>query len=164
MVKRWGFKTSPQCCFHRLEVESQQRNQLHPSLMQAHLYPYLSETSHHQHYSGIWTYIRLWRRGDWTVLWRIRGHHDNIPKQDIIIARDDWTAKVGPDVYQDWSVTGDRFCIRETNDSLLRHLEFARSHQLTLTNTLHQHKPSRTATWYALPGQEHNQIDFILAW
>ncbi|KAH3700842.1 hypothetical protein DPMN_075823 [Dreissena polymorpha] len=40
------------------------------------------------------------------------------------------------------------FGIGETNDRGLRLLEFARSHQHSLTNTLHQHKPSSRQTCY----------------
>ena len=35
-------------------------------------------------------------------------------------------------------------------------------HRLTLVNTLHPHKLSRTASWYAPNGQVHNQVDSIL--
>ena len=35
-----------------------------------------------------------------------------------------------------------------------------KEYRLTFANTLHPHKLSRTATWYAPNGQVHNQIDF----
>ena len=37
-----------------------------------------------------------------------------------------------------------------------------KEHRLTLANTLHPHKLSRTTTWHASDGQDHNQIDSIL--
>ena len=85
-----------------------------------------------------------------------------VPKKDILIVQGDWNAKVGPDAYQNWAGTAGRFGLGETNDRGLRLLEFARSHHLTLANTLHPHKLSRTATWHSPNGQTHNQIDFIL--
>jgi exonuclease III len=86
-----------------------------------------------------------------------------VPKKDILIVQGDWNAKVGPDAYKDWSGTVGRFGAGETNDRGLRLLEFASSHRLTLANTLHPHKLSRTTTWHAPNGQVHNQIDYILA-
>ena len=71
-----------------------------------------------------------------------------VPKKDILIVQGDWNAKVGPDAYQNWAGTAGRFGLGETNDRGLRLLEFARSHHLTLANTLHPHKLSRTATWH----------------
>ena len=41
-------------------------------------------------------------------------------------------------------------------------MEFASSHQLTITNTLYPHKISRRTTWHAPNGIVHNQIDYIL--
>ena len=84
------------------------------------------------------------------------------PKKDILVVQGDWNAKIGPDAFRDWAGTVGRFSIGETNDRGLRLLEFARSHSLTLANTLHPHKLSRTATWHSPNGQIHNQIDFIL--
>ncbi|XP_076436542.1 uncharacterized protein LOC143276040 [Babylonia areolata] len=85
-----------------------------------------------------------------------------VPKKDMLIVQGDWNAKVGPDAYQNWAGTTGKFGIGETNDRGLRLLEFAKSHRLTLTNTLHPHKLSRNATWHSPNGQVHNQIDFIL--
>ena len=84
------------------------------------------------------------------------------PKKDILIVEGDWNAKVGPDAYSNWPGTAGRFGIGETNDRGQRLLEFARKHRLTLANTLHPHKPSRTTTWHSPNGLVHNQIDFIL--
>ncbi|XP_076454867.1 uncharacterized protein LOC143289703 [Babylonia areolata] len=85
-----------------------------------------------------------------------------VPKKDMLIVQGDWNAKVGPDAYQNWAGTTGKFGIGETNDRGLRLLVFAKSHRLTLANTLHAHKLSRTATWHSPNGQVHNQIDFIL--
>ena len=86
-----------------------------------------------------------------------------IPKKDILVVQGDWNAKVGPDAYENWAGTVGHFGLGTTNDRGLRLLEFAKSHRLTLANTLHPHKLSRTATWHSPNGLVHNQIDFILA-
>ena len=92
--------------------------------------------------------------------------HDSImaktPKKDILVVQVNWNAKVGPDAYQHWVGTVGRFGIGETHDREWGLREFANSYRLTLANTLHPDKLSRTATWYAPNGQVHNQIDFIL--
>ena len=86
-----------------------------------------------------------------------------VPKKDILIVQGDWNAKVGPDAFDTWAGTVGRFGLGQTNDRGLRLLEFARSHSLTLANTLHPHKFSCTTTWHSPDGQVHNQIDYILA-
>ncbi|XP_076438257.1 uncharacterized protein LOC143277357 [Babylonia areolata] len=85
-----------------------------------------------------------------------------VPKRDMLIVQGDWNAKVGPDAYQNWAGTTGKFGIGETNDRGLRLQEFAKSHRLTLANTVHPHKLSRTTTWHSPNGQVHNQIDFNL--
>ena len=85
-----------------------------------------------------------------------------VPKKDLIIIQGDWNAKVGTDVYQNWAGTVGQFSTGECNDRGIRLLEFAKSHSLTLANTLHPHKLSRTATWHSPNGKIHNQIDYIL--
>ena len=84
------------------------------------------------------------------------------PKKDLIVIQGDWNAKIGPDAYTNWAGTVGRFGIGTTNDRGLRLLEFANAHKLTLANTLHPHKQSRTVTWHSPDGITHNQIDFIL--
>ena len=84
------------------------------------------------------------------------------PKKDLLVVQGDWNAEVGPDAYQHWAGTVGRFVIGRTNDRGWRLRELAKSHRLALANTLHPHKLSRTATWYAPNGQVHNQINFIL--
>ena len=69
---------------------------------------------------------------------------------------------VGPDACQHLSGTVGRFGVGETNDRGWRLREFAKSHRLTLANTLHPHKLSRIATWNAPNGQVHNQIGLVL--
>ena len=44
----------------------------------------------------------------------------------------------------------------------LRLLEFANTHELTVTNALFPHKLSRRTTWHRRDGNVHNQIDYIL--
>ena len=86
----------------------------------------------------------------------------NAPRKDILIVQGDWNAKVGPDAFENWVGTVGRYGIGSTNDRGIRLLEFAKSHNLTIANTLHPHKLSRTATWHSPDGKTHNQIDFIL--
>ena len=62
------------------------------------------------------------------------------PKKDTLVVQ------VGPDAYQRWAGTVGRFGIGETNDRGWRLLEFANNPRLTLANTLHSNKLSRTAT------------------
>ena len=85
-----------------------------------------------------------------------------VPKKDILVVLGDWNAKIGPDTYQHWAGTVGKFGLGETNDRGLRLLEFAQSHRLTIANTLHPHKKSRTTTWHSPNGLVHNQIDYIL--
>lgn len=85
-----------------------------------------------------------------------------VPKKDILIVMGDWNAKIGPDAYQHWAGTVGKFGHGETNDRGFRLLEFAQSHRLTIANTLHPHKKSRTTTWHSPNGLVHNQIDYIL--
>lgn len=84
-------------------------------------------------------------------------------KKDLLIIQGDWNAKIGSDAYNNWAGTVGRFAFGTTNDRGLRLLEFAKTHNLTLANTLHPHKPSRSATWHSPDGMHHNQIDYILA-
>ena len=60
-----------------------------------------------------------------------------------------------------WAGTARRFSIWETNDRWWRLLEFAKSHPLTLTDSLHPHKLSRAATWHNPDGQVHHHYTFI---
>jgi exonuclease III len=84
------------------------------------------------------------------------------PKKDILIIMGDWNAKVGPDSFEQWSGTVGKFGWGETNERGIRLLEFAQSHRLTIANTLHPHKKSRTVTWQSPGGSIQNQIDYIL--
>ena len=85
-----------------------------------------------------------------------------IPKKDVTVVMGDWNAKVGPDAYQHWAGTVGKFGWGETNDRGLRLLEFAKSNRLTLANTLHPQKKSRTVTWRSPNSRIQNQIDYIL--
>ena len=84
------------------------------------------------------------------------------PKKDLLIIQGDFNAKIGEDAYENWAGTVGRYGTGKTNDRGLRLLEFASSHQLTITNTLYPHKISRRTTWHAPNGIVHNQIDYIL--
>ena len=85
-----------------------------------------------------------------------------IPKKNFLIIQGDWNAKVGTDAYSHWSGTVGQFGVGDTNDRGIRLLEFARSHKLTIANTLYPHKMSRRTTWHSPNGEIHNQIDYIL--
>ncbi|XP_071500074.1 uncharacterized protein [Diadema antillarum] len=85
-----------------------------------------------------------------------------VPRKDLMMVQGYWNAKVGPDAYENWAGTVGRFGMGDTNDRGIRLLEFAKSHCLTLANTLHPKNWSRTVTWHSPNGQVHNQIDFIL--
>ncbi|XP_071479660.1 craniofacial development protein 2-like [Diadema antillarum] len=78
-----------------------------------------------------------------------------VQKNDLMIVQGDWNAKVGPDAYENWAGTVGRFGIG--HDRGLRLLKYAKSHCLTLANTLHPHKWSRTVVWHSPNGQVHNQ-------
>ena len=84
------------------------------------------------------------------------------PKKDFLVIQGDWNAKIGTDTYEHWGGTAGRFGLGETNDRGLRLLDFAKSHKLTVANTLFPHKISRRSTWHAPNGKTHNQIDYIL--
>ena len=85
-----------------------------------------------------------------------------IPKKDIKIVQGDWNAKVGTDAYTEWAGNVGRYGWGETNDRGRRLLEFARYNNLTLANTLYNHKASRRTTWHSPNGMDHNQLDYIL--
>ena len=82
--------------------------------------------------------------------------------KDIPVVRGESNAKVVPDSYQQWAGTVGRFGIGEANDRQWILLDFAKSHRLTLANTLNPDKLSRTATRHAPDGRVHNQTYFIL--
>ena len=84
------------------------------------------------------------------------------PKKDFLVIQGDWNAKIGTDAFDHWGGTAGQFGLGETNDRGLRLLDFARSHKLTVANTLFPHKISRRTTWHAPNGETHNQIDYIL--
>jgi len=84
------------------------------------------------------------------------------PKKDILIVQGDWNARVGPDAYPDWRDTVGAYGLGTTNERGLRLLEFAKSHNLVLANTLYPHKTSRKTTWHSPDGKTHNQIDYVL--
>eukprot|EP00794_Sanderia_malayensis_P009660 gene9660-biopygen7980 len=85
-----------------------------------------------------------------------------IPKKDILVVMGDWNAKVGPDAHVDWPGTAGKFGLGTTNERGVRLLEFAKLHNLVVTNTKFKHKTSRRVTWVAPDGITKSQIDFIL--
>ncbi|XP_071511057.1 craniofacial development protein 2-like [Diadema antillarum] len=85
-----------------------------------------------------------------------------IPKKDIKIIQGDWNAKIGTDSYEDWHGTVEKFAHGMTNDRGERLLEFCKLNNLTVANTLGDHKNSRRITWTSPDGRTRNQIDYIL--
>jgi len=86
----------------------------------------------------------------------------NTPKSDILIIQGDWNAKVGTDAQPVWAETTGKFGFGDSNDCGLTLLEFARYHNLVLSNTLHSGKSSRQVTWHAPNRIDKSQIDYIL--
>ena len=68
---------------------------------------------------------------------------DQTPKQDILVIKGDWNAKVGEDAQEDWREVCGPSCNPETSDRWLKLLNFATYNNLVLANTLGNHKPSR---------------------
>ncbi|KAK2708439.1 hypothetical protein QYM36_014148 [Artemia franciscana] len=83
------------------------------------------------------------------------------PKRDFLILADDWNSRdgpldpnvfdiVGPFTYGQRCLNGDRL------------LQFTRSHNLSITSTMFQHKPSQRRTQRSNDGSIATQIDHIL--
>ena len=87
---------------------------------------------------------------------------DQTPKQDSLVVRGDWNAKVGKDAQEDWGEVCGPFCNPGINDRGLNLLDFATCNNLVLVNTPGNHKPSRRWKWHSPDGTHHNQIDYIL--
>ena len=87
---------------------------------------------------------------------------DQSPKRDILVVLGNWNAKVGEDVFKNWTGTCGCYCNTETNERGLRLLEFACYNDLVLVNTLGKHLVSRRWTWQSRNGGYHNQIDYIM--
>lgn len=86
-----------------------------------------------------------------------------IPKSDIRIIQGDWNAQIGSDAYGDWSEVTGKFAGRaSTNERGFRLLEFAKMHNLVVSNTRYRHKMSRRITWTSPDGLTRNQIDYIM--
>ena len=85
----------------------------------------------------------------------------SIPRKDVLVVQEDFDARIGRDAGAGWKGTVGKFGIGETNERGLKHLEFAKRHQLTTVTTLFGHKLSRRTTWHSPDGRTHNQIDCI---
>jgi len=59
-----------------------------------------------------------------------------------------------------WKRTGSH-CNTETNERVLRLLEFASYNSLSQANTFGANKNSRKWAWHHRNGKHHNQIDYI---
>ena len=66
------------------------------------------------------------------------------PTKDFLGIQGDWNTKIGPDAYTHWSGTVGQFGLGETNNRGLRLLEFAKSHRLSIANTMYPLKLSLT--------------------
>lgn len=66
-----------------------------------------------------------------------------IPKRGIIVIMGDWNAKIGKDKHAEWKVTAGKFGLGAANERGLRLTEFAKVHNLVVTNTKFNHKESR---------------------
>ena len=83
-------------------------------------------------------------------------------KKDLLVITRDWNANVSTNTQKLWLGTVMRcFGLGETTDRGLRLLQFASSHNLTLTNTLFPHKTPRRTTWHA-PNDKVYKNDFFL--
>ena len=79
------------------------------------------------------------------------------PKQDILVVKGDWNAKVGEDAQGVWGEVCGPFCNPETSDRGLKLLDFATYNNHVLANTLGNHKPSRRWTRHSPDGTHHCQ-------
>ena len=85
-----------------------------------------------------------------------------IMKNDVLLVMGDWNAKVGVDAYPTWKGTAGKFGFGTTNERGSTLLEFAKFHDLVVTNTLHPQKQSWKTTYHSPDGKTHNMIDHIL--
>ena len=126
-----------------------------PSLQQAHHHPPEGSPFQHHNSTSIRPNIRLrWQRNK-RILWPATERHWSDTEED-------WNAKVGRDVCGNWQGICGPFCNDDTNERVLRLLEFATFNDLVLAKTFGHHKASRGWTWHSPNGQHHNRIDYIL--
>ena len=96
-----------------------------PSLQQAHHHP--PEGSPFQHHNS--TSVHPTSDYDDNKIEefcdQLKNVFDQIPKKDILIVKEDWNAKVGKDVCENWQGICGPFCNDDTNGKGLRLLEFA---------------------------------------
>ena len=71
---------------------------------------------------------------------------DQTPNKDMLVVQEDWNAKVGKDVCENWQGICGPFCNNDTNQRGLRLLEFAALNDFVLANTFGHHKASRSWT------------------
>ena len=85
---------------------------------------------------------------------------DSIPNRDIKIISGDFNAKVGKQ-YRNSECNG-KFGLGEENDRGTDLLEFCRSNNLVIANTLFEHHPRHLYTWISPDKNTRNQIDFVM--
>ena len=85
---------------------------------------------------------------------------DSIPNRDIKIISGDFNAKVGKQYRS--SESNGKFGLGEENDRGTDLLEFCRSNNLVIANTLFEHHPRHLYTWISPDKNTRNQIDFVM--
>ncbi|KAK2701723.1 hypothetical protein QYM36_019637 [Artemia franciscana] len=83
------------------------------------------------------------------------------PKRDFLILAGDWNSRVGPTDPNVRDVVGS-FTYGQRCSYGDRLHQFTRSHNLFITYTMFQHKPSQRITWHSNDGSTAAQIDHIL--
>ena len=84
---------------------------------------------------------------------------DSIPNRDVKIISGDFNAKVGKQIRN--SECNGKFGLGEENERGTD-LEFCRSNNLVIANTLFEHHPRHLYTWISPDRNTRNQIDYII--
>lgn len=87
---------------------------------------------------------------------------DKVPKNDFLIVQGDLNAKIGTDAHLKWNGTVGKYGCGVTNERGEILMDFCKSKELVVANTLGDHKLSRRTTWHSPGGKYHNMIDFIM--
>ena len=85
---------------------------------------------------------------------------DSIPNRDVKIISGDFNAKVGKQIRN--SECNGKFGLGEENERGTDLLEFCRSNNLVIANTLFEHHPRHLYTWISPGRKTRNQIDYVI--
>ena len=85
---------------------------------------------------------------------------DSIPNRDVNIISGDFNAKVRKQIRN--SECNGKFGLGEDNERGTDLLEFCRSNNLVIANTLFEHHPRHLYTWISPDRNTRNQIDYII--